>query len=165
MLRSLSILVENRTGVLNRITNLIARRGFNIESIAAGTTQDPTVTRITLMLLCNEERLQQVIRQLLKLPDILMVRDLTPIDHFSRELAFIKVRSDEQARMNILQVVNIFRGHVIDVSPTTMTIEISGREDKIKAIQEMLIPYGILEIVRTGPIAIERGDRFMNVST
>lgn len=165
MLRSLSVLVENRAGVLTRVTSLFARRGFNIESLAVGTTQDPAISRITITLSGDDELMRQITRQLHKLPDVLMVRDLSPEEHFSRELVFIKVRADEQSRAAIMQIVNIFRGHIIDVSPTTMTVEMSAKQDKIKALQDMLEQYGILELVRTGPIAIERGERVMNVST
>ncbi|HBP38368.1 MAG TPA: acetolactate synthase small subunit [Clostridiales bacterium] len=163
MLQCLSVLVENRAGVLTRVTSLFARRGFNIESLAVGTTQNSAVSRITITLPGDDELVRQLIRQLHKLPDVLMVRHLTPEDHFSRELVFIKVRADASSRAQILQVVDIFRGHVIDVSPTTLTIELSGKDDKIQALQGMLEPYGILELVRTGPIAIERGERTMSV--
>jgi len=165
MLRSLSVLVENRAGVLTRVTSLFARRGFNIESLAVGTTQDPAISRITITLQGDDELMRQITRQLHKVPDVLMVRDLSPEGHFSRELVFIKVKADENTRSAIMQIVNIFRGHVIDVSPTTMTIEMSAKQDKIKALQEMLEQYGLLELVRTGPIAIERGDRIMRIDT
>lgn len=165
MLRSLSVLVENRAGVLTRVTSLFARRGFNIESLAVGTTQDPAISRITITIHGDDELMRQITRQLHKLPDVLMVRDLSPEGHFSRELVFIKVKADENTRSAIMQIVNIFRGHVIDVSPTTMTIEMSAKQDKIKALQEMLEQYGLLELVRTGPIAIERGDRIMRIDT
>lgn len=165
MLRSLSVLVENRAGVLTRVTSLFARRGFNIESLAVGTTQDPAISRITITLQGDDELMRQITRQLHKVPDVLMVRDLSPEGHFSRELVFIKVKADENTRSAIMQIVNIFRGHVIDVSPTTMTIEMSAKQDKIKALQEMLEQYGLLELVRTGPIAIERGERVMRIDT
>jgi acetolactate synthase-1/3 small subunit len=165
MLRSLSVLVENRAGVLTRVTSLFARRGFNIESLAVGTTQDPLISRITITLNGSDDLMRQITRQLHKIPDVLMVRDLSPEEHFSRELVFIKVQADEKCRTGILQIANIFRGHVIDVSPTTLTIEMSGKDDKIQALQDLLEPYGILELVRTGPIAIERGERIMSVSS
>ena len=163
MLQNLAILVENRAGVLTRVSNLFARRGFNIESITAGKTQNPAITRITITLDGDDEMVSQITKQLFKLPDVLMVRNLTPADYFSRELVFIKVSTDASTRAQIMQIVDIFRGHVIDVSPKTLTIELSGKDDKIQALQNMLEPYGILELVRTGLIAIERGDRFMNV--
>ncbi len=163
MLQNLSVLVENRAGVLNRVTSLFARRGYNIESLAVGTTQDPAISRISITLDCDDDLVVKVTKQLHKLPDVLMVRHLEPNDHFSRQLVFIKVRTDASSRAQILQIVDIFRGHVIDVSPNTLTIELSGRDDKIQALQAMLEPYGILELVRTGSIAIERGEKTMNV--
>ncbi|MGI6334291.1 MAG: acetolactate synthase small subunit [Saccharofermentanales bacterium] len=163
MLKSLSVLVENRAGVLNRVSSLFARRGYNIESLAVGVTQDPAISRITITLRSSDEQVNQIIRQLHKLPDVLLVRHLSPDESFSRELVFIKVKAEAASRAQILQIIDIFRGHVIDVSPTTLTIELSGKEDKIFALEGMLEPYGILELVRTGPIAIERGVRAMNV--
>ena len=163
MLQSLSILVENRAGVLNRVTSLFARRSFNIDSLAVGTTQNPAISRITITLKGDDELVRQIIRQLHKLPDVLMVRHLNPVDHFTRELVFIKVVADAQTRTQVLQIVDIFRGHIIDVSPATVTIELSGKDDKIEALQALLEPYGILELVRTGQIAIERGQQVMNV--
>jgi len=164
MLQSLSVLVENRAGVLTRVTSLFARRGYNIESLAVGTTQDPAISRITITLSGDDELVRQITRQLHKMPDVLMVRHLKAEEFFSRELVFIKVHSDAATRAQILQVADIFRGHIIDVSPTTVTIEISGKDDKIQALQSLLEPYGILELVRTGPIAIERGTKVMNVT-
>lgn len=163
MLQSLAVLVENRAGVLTRVTSLFARRGYNIESLAVGTTQNPAISRITITLSGDDELIRQITRQLHKLPDVLMVRHLSPEDYFARELVFIKVRTDASSRAQILQIVDIFRGHVIDVSPKTLTIELSGKDDKILALQGMLEPYGIIELVRTGPIAIERGELAMNV--
>ena len=164
MLESLSVLVENRAGVLNRVTSLFARRGYNIESLAVGTTQDPAISRITITLSGDDELVRQITRQLHKMPDILMVRHLKSDEFFSRELVFIKVYADASSRSQILQVADIFRGHVIDVSPSTLTLELSGKEDKISALQSLLEPYGIIELVRTGPIAIERGTRIMSVT-
>ncbi|MDD2533380.1 MAG: acetolactate synthase small subunit [Eubacteriales bacterium] len=163
MLQSLSILVENRAGVLTRVTNLFARRGFNIESLAVGTTQNPAISRISITLLGDLRLVDQITKQLHKLPDVLIVRHLNPDDHFSRELIFVKVRCTAESRGEIMDIVDIFRGHVIDVSPRTMTIEMTGNESKIRAMQELLDPYGVLELVRTGTISIERGEQFMNV--
>ena len=163
MMQNLSVLVENRAGVLNRVTSLFARRGYNIESLAVGTTQDPAISRITISLSGDEELIRQIIRQLHKLPDVLMVRHLKVDESFSRELVFFKVRADAATRTQVLQIVDIFRGHIIDVSPSTITIELSGKDDKIEALRNLLDPYGILEMVRTGPIAIERGIRIMSL--
>ncbi len=163
MLQSLSVLVENRSGVLTRVTNLFARRGFNIESLAVGTTHNPAISRISITVDGDQRLVDQITKQLHKLPDVLIVRHLTPADHFSRELVFVKVRCTAENRGEILQIADIFRGHIIDVSPKTITIELTGHESKIRALQELLDPYGILELVRTGTIAIERGELYMNV--
>lgn len=163
MLQSLSVLVENRAGVLTRVTNLFARRGFNIESLAVGATQNAAISRISITVDGDLKLVDQITKQLHKLPDVLIVRHLTPEDHFSRELIFIKIRCTAQTRSEIMDICEIFRGHVIDVSPKTLTIEMTGNESKIVAIQELLEPYGVLELVRTGTISIERGEQMMNV--
>lgn len=163
MLHRLAVLVENRAGVLNRVTSLFARRGYNIESLAVGVTQEADISRITITLQSDDEQTGQIIRQLHKLPDVLMVRNLEPDESFTRELVFIKVLADAASRSDIIQIVDVFRGHIIDVSPQTLTIELSGKEDKIEALQNLLAPYRILEMVRTGPIAVERGNRVMNL--
>jgi acetolactate synthase-1/3 small subunit len=163
MLQSLSVLVENRSGVLTRVTNLFTRRGFNINSLAVGVTQNPAISRISITVDGDQNLVDQITKQLHKLPDVLLVRHLTPSDHFSRELVFVKVRCTAENRGEILQIADIFRGHVIDVSPHTLTLELTGHESKVRALQDLLEPYGILELVRTGIIAIERGEQFMNV--
>jgi len=147
MRQNLSILVENQSGVLARVANLFARRGFNIESLAVGTTHNPEISRITVSVTADEEQTAQIVKQLHKLP------------------VFIKVTCDSVTRTSVLQIVDIFRGHIIDVSPSTATIEISGSSDKIQALTELLVPYGILEMVRTGLIAIERGERVLSLDS
>jgi len=163
MRQILSILVENHAGVLARVANLFARRGFNIENLAVGTTHNPEISRITVSVLADDEEISQIVKQLHKLPIVLIVKRLEADAHFSRELVFIKVTCDEMTRTSVLQIVDIFRGHIVDVSPSTATIEISGDSEKIRALQELLAPYGILEMVRTGLIAIERGERVLNL--
>ena len=165
MLHNLSILVENQSGVLLRVANLFSRRGYNIESLAAGGTQDPEITRITVSVYCDEVQVVQLVKQLHKLPVVLRVKKLADGSHFSRELVFIKVASDAKTRTGILQIVDIFRGHVVDVSQGTLTIEISGSSDKISALNELLEPYGVVEMVRTGLIAIERGNRILSLDS
>lgn len=164
MQHNLSILVENHSGVLLRVANLFSRRGFNIESIAAGPTHDAGITRITVCVDCDNEQIQQLVKQLHKIPVVLRIKNLMPDTHFSRELVFIKVTCDEVTRTSIIQVVNVFRGHVVDVSKSTITIEISGQNDKIQALLEILRPYGIVELVRTGRIAIERGKEILSLA-
>ena len=161
----LSVLVENHAGVLARVANLFARRGFNIESLAVGTTQNPEISRITVSVCADDEQITQIVKQLHKLPIVLKVKKLERDAHFTRELVFIKVTCDSVTRTSVLQIVDIFRGHIVDVSPTTATIEISGNEDKIVALTELLTPFGILEMVRTGLIAIERGERVLSLDS
>jgi len=161
----LSVLVENHAGVLARVANLFARRGFNIESLAVGTTQNPEISRITVSVCADDEQTTQIVKQLHKLPIVLKVKRLEPDAHFTRELVFIKVTCDSVTRTSVMQIVDIFRGHIVDVSSSTATIEISGNEDKITALTELLAPYGILEMVRTGLIAVERGERVLSLDS
>lgn len=163
MQHTLSILVENRAGVLSKVAGLFSRRGFNIEGLAVGTTHNPEISRITIVVIGDDMLVEQITKQLHKLPDVLMVKHLKESTYFSRQLVFIKVKSDSKNRSEILQIVEVFRAHVVDISTTTITIEISGADIKIQAIIEMLEGYEILEIVRTGQIAIERGDDCMIV--
>ncbi len=163
MQHTLSILVENRAGVLSRVAGLFSRRGFNIESLAVGTTQNPEISRITIVVLGDEYLVAQITKQLHKLPDVLIVKHLQDSSYFSRQLVFIKVKTDSSNRAGVLQIVEIFRAHIVDISLTTITIELSGAEIKVQAMMELLQDYEILEVVRTGQIAIERGDQSMNV--
>ncbi len=160
-----SVLVENKAGVLSKVANLFARRGHNIDSLAVGETQLPELSRITVMVNISEESVQQVIRQLYKLQDVLMVKRLLPGDHFSRQLVLIKVQADASQRGELIQLASVFRGHIVDVSQSTVTVEVSGAEEKVNALQNMLEPYKILELVRTGLVAIERGERSLNVES
>ena len=161
MQHTLSILVENRAGVLSRVAGLFSRRGFNIESLVVGITQDPAVSRITIVTTGDDSSVDQIEKQLHKLPDVLMVKDLKE-QFFSRQLILIKVRSDASNRSEIMQIVDVFRAHVVDISLTTATIELTGTDEKIQAILQLLDPYGIIEVVRTGQIAIERGEQHMS---
>lgn len=165
MRQNLSILVENQSGVLARVANLFARRGFNIESLAVGATHNPEISRMTVSIFADENQTMQIVKQLHKLPVVLRVKHLEKDEHFSRELVFCKVPCDAATRTSILQIVDIFRGHIIDISTSTATIEISGSSDKIQALIELLTPYGILEMVRTGLIAIERGERVLSLES
>ena len=162
MQHTLAILVENRAGVLSRVAGLFSRRGFNIESLVVGTTQDPAVSRITIVTAGDDRTVEQIEKQLHKLPDVLMVKDLKGSLYFSRQLILIKVRSDAGNRSEIMQIVEVFRAHVVDISLTTATIELTGTEEKLEAIMQLLEPYGIIEVVRTGQIAIERGEEHMS---
>lgn len=160
----LSVLVENHPGVLSRVAGLFSRRGFNIDSLAVGTTENPEVSRITIVLDGDEYVIEQVSKQLNKLIDVIKIKRLDKSDSVSRELALIKVNATAATRSEIVQVVEIFRAKIIDVSKTTLTVEISGDNDKVSAIEDMLSQFGIKEIVRTGAISIERGNRIIKAN-
>jgi acetolactate synthase I/III small subunit len=153
----LSILVENKPGVLARIAGLFARRGFNIESLAVGPTDDPTISRVTLTVDGVNHRIDQVTKQLHKLVNVIKIRDLEPAESVARELALLKVSADEDSRSQVLELASVFRGRVVDVSKRSVTIEMTGTDDKIEAFEQMLRPLGLIEMVRTGEIAVARG--------
>ena len=156
---TLSILVENQAGVLSRVSGLFSRRGFNIDSLAVGVTEDPEISRITIVVDGDAYTVEQVSKQLNKLVDVIKIKQLDNSQSVSRELVLVKVSADTTNRSEIAQLVEIFRAKIIDVSKTTMTIEISGDIDKVSALIDMLGQFGIKEIVRTGLIAIERGNK------
>lgn len=160
----LSVLVENHAGVLSRVVGLFSRRGFNIDSLAVGTTENPEVSRITIVVDGDEYIIEQVCKQLNKLIDVIKIKRLDKSESVSRELALIKVSATAATRSEIMQVVEIFRAKIIDVSKTTLTVEISGDNDKVVAIEDMLAQFGIKEIVRTGSIAIERGNKVIKAN-
>ena len=153
----LSILVENKPGVLTRIAGLFARRGFNIDTLAVGPTDDPTLSRITLTLDGAMHPIDQVTKQLHKLVNVIKIRDLEPAETVARELALFKVSADGTSRAEVMQMVEIFRGKIIDVSKRSVIIEVTGSFDKIEAFERMVRPFGLIEMARTGEIAISRG--------
>ena len=153
----LSILVENKPGVLTRIAGLFARRGFNIDTLAVGPTDDPTLSRITLTLDGALHPIDQVTKQLHKLVNVIKIRDLEPEEAVARELALFKISADGETRGQVMQFADIFRGKVIDVSKRSITIEVTGTDDKIEAFEQVVRPFGLIEMVRTGEIAISRG--------
>ena len=153
----LSILVENKPGVLTRVAGLFARRGFTIDALVVGPTDDPTLSRITLTLDGAMHPIDQVTKQLHKLVNVIKIRDLEPKDTIAREMALFKVSADGQNRGEIMQLAEIFRARIIDVSGRTVTIEVTGTADKIEAFEQMVRPFGLVEMVRTGEIAIARG--------
>lgn len=159
MKRTLSILVENQSGVLARVAGLFSRRGFNIESLSVAPTEDPTLSRITLVTLVDEQELEQLTKQLHKLVDVVKISDITEDDHIERELALIKVAAQPSNRQEILQVVDIFRARVVDVSERSVVVEVTGDQAKVDAMEQLLRPYGIREMVRTGKVAMVRGAR------
>jgi acetolactate synthase-1/3 small subunit len=153
----LSILVENKPGVLTRIAGLFARRGFNIDTLAVGPTDDPTLSRITLTLDGAMHPIDQVTKQLHKLVNVIKIRDLEPTETVARELALFKVSADGASRAEVMQMVEIFRGRIIDVSKRSVIVEVTGSWDKIEAFERMVRPFGLIEMARTGEIAISRG--------
>lgn len=162
---TLSVLVENRSGVLSRVAGLFSRRGFNIDSLAVGITENPEVSRMTIVVNGDEYTVEQVSKQLNKLIDVIKIRELEKSDSVSRELALIKVNATAATRSEIIQIVEIFRAKIVDVSKNTLTVEISGATDKVEALEDMLKQFGIKEIVRTGTIAIERGNKFIKAGS
>lgn len=156
---SISVLVDNEAGVLSQVSRLFSRKGYNIESLAVGRTDDPAISRITIEVLSDERRMLLICNQLRKLLPVYSVKQLTPSTYIRRELILIKVRADNTEICNrVIQIANIFRASVIDISPTTMTIAIIGEESKTHAIEDLLKDHGILELVRTGMVALERGE-------
>ena len=153
----LSILVENKSGVLTRIAGLFARRGFNIDTLTVGPTEDEYVSRITLTVDGALHPIDQVTKQLHKLVNVLKIRDLEPADTVARELALFKVAADGTQRAEVLQICEIFRGKVIDVTKRSMIVEITGTTAKVEAFEKLIRPYGLIEMMRTGEIAIARG--------
>lgn len=156
--RSLSVLVNNEAGVLSLVSRLFSRKGYNIESLAVGTTDDPLVSRITIEIVADEPHAELICNQLCKLIPVRSVKMLDPENSIRRELVLLKVlAADSGACDRIIQVANIFRASIIDVSPTTLTIALIGEESKNEAIVDLVSKFGILELVRTGMVAIERG--------
>ncbi len=158
MLHTLSILVNNKFGVLTRITGLISRRGFNIESLAVGVTEDPSLSRVTLVVRADDIGLEQVSKQLHKLIDVYKINDFTKEASVYRELVLFKVNASADTRHEIIELVNVFRAKIVDVSKNSMTIEATGTADKLQAMEDLLRGYGIKEIARTGKIALSRGN-------
>jgi acetolactate synthase-1/3 small subunit len=156
---TIAVLVENKFGVLSRVAGLFSARGYNIESLSVGETLDPTVSRMTLVVRGDEFVIEQVMKQLHKLIDVIKVSDLTDDSHVERELVLVRVNAEPQHRAEILRTADIFRAKVIDVTPLSFTLEVTGDEHKIEALLELLRPMGIQELVRTGKVAIARAPK------
>jgi acetolactate synthase-1/3 small subunit len=156
---TIAVLVENKFGVLSRVAGLFSARGYNIESLSVGETLDPTVSRMTLVVKGDAFVIEQVIKQLHKLIDVIKVTDLSEENHVEREMLLLKVNAEPANRAEILRIGDIFRAKVVDVTPTTYTLEATGEESKIEAIIDLLRPFGIHEVVRTGKVAISRGPK------
>lgn len=165
MRHTLAVLVENNPGVLARVAGLFSRRGFNIDSLAVGRTERPDVSRMTIVVDGDDQVLEQVTKQLHKLVDVIKIGDITADAYVDRELVLIKVNADAGQRGEIMQVADIFRARIVDLGRTTITLECTGNDGKINAFEESLSPYGIKELVRTGKIAMLRGQKFTNLDT
>lgn len=156
---TITVLVDNKPGVLSRVSGLFSRRGYNIESLAVSITDNPEISRMTLVVNGDEREVEQITKQLHKLVDVSKVQDYLGIPIVARELALIKVNAEVHNRTALLQLVEVFRGRVIDMSEKTFVIELTGAADKIDAFEKLLEPYGVRELVRTGRIAMARGTR------
>jgi acetolactate synthase-1/3 small subunit len=159
----ISVLVENHIGVLARIAGMFSSRGFNIDSLAVGETSDPTISRMTIVSRGDDFVIEQIIKQLRKLIDVIRVQDLSIESHVERELALVKVASTVENRSQIIEISNVFRARIVDVSPESIIIEIVGSQDKTQALLDLVEPFGILEMVRTGSIGLERGRHALRV--
>lgn len=162
---TLSVLVENKPAVLARISGLFARRGFNIDSLAVGETDDPRVSRMTIVVRADGKPLEQVTKQLHKLINVLRIAELAAGASVERELTLIKVTAAAGKRAEVLEIVNIFRAKVIDVDAGTVVVEATGTPDKVNALEQLLEPFGIVEMARTGRVALGRGSRGLKTST
>lgn len=155
---TLSVLVNNHMGVLSRVSGLFSRRGYNIESLSVGATEDSNISRMTIVMECEDDVYVQIKNQLAKLMDVLKLTEFKDEESVKRELALIKIDSKNEKRSQILEIANIFRAHVIDVTNNTIIIEITGDQNKVSAIISMLDEFGIKEVIRTGVTAIARGE-------
>lgn len=156
-LHTFVLYVENQPGVLNRIASLFRRRAYNIESLTVGHTEKPGVSRMTIVTDISEGAAHRVEANLYKLVNVLSVEDVTHVSKISRSLAMIKMEAEEESRNRLMEIVRVFRARVVDLAPRSMTIEITGTEDKIQALVDVLQPFGIQEMVRTGQIVMSRG--------
>jgi acetolactate synthase-1/3 small subunit len=153
---TISVWVDNTPGVLSRVTGLFSGRGFNIESLCVAETVEPEVSRITIVSTGDEQITEQIIKQLRKLINVMKVVDLSELEHVEREMALVTVKAEADSRAEVLRLADIFRCRVVDVSPTTYSLEITGNHSKIRAVLDNLKVHGILDIVRTGTLAIQR---------
>lgn len=157
MRHTISVLVENKFGVLARVASLFSAKGYNIESLSVGETTDPEVSRMTIIVSGDDMIVEQIIKQLRRLIDIIKVSDLTDRTYIEREMVLLKVNAEPASRSELLNIVDIFRGKIVDVSLKEFTVELTGEEGKINAFITMLTPFGIKEIARTGKVAMLRG--------
>jgi acetolactate synthase-1/3 small subunit len=154
----LSVLVENSAGVLSQVSRMFSRKGYNIDSLAVGTTEDPTISRMTILVYADEAQIEQIASQLAKLLPVISVKLLSPESSVQREMILVKVKAEtREARDEIIQIASIFREKIIDVGMESLTLEVTGDHDKAQALLKLLTGFGILELVRTGSVALERG--------
>jgi len=159
MKHTLSVLVENKPGVLTRVAGLFARRGFNIDSLVVAETENPAVSRMTITVDEQDHPVEQVTKQLHKLINVLKITDLDPAGSVERELLLLKVNADARSRTEIMQIVEIFRAKIVDVSPEVLIVEMTGTRDKVSAFMELIDQFGVVELMRTGRMAMSRGKR------
>ena len=158
---TVGVLVDNEPGVLSRVSGLFFRRGFNIDSLAVGTTQDPEVSRITIVVRGDEQKIEQLVQQLYKLICVQKVQVMKPRNSVERQLLLVKVKAGVTEREGLMRLVDIFKAKVLDVTKNSMVLQITGENDKIESLMHLLGDYGLLELVRTGVVALERGDDVM----
>ena len=158
-----SALVENRAGTLSRVSGLFSRRGFNIDSLTVGETDDRSISRMTIAVTGDDSILEQIIKQLAKLVDVIAVRELESGSCVRREIMLVKVNADEKTRPAVVEIAGIFRARIVDVSPATITLEATGDIEKLEGLLLLLHPYGVLELARTGLVALERSSRVLSV--
>ncbi len=157
MKHTISVLVENKFGVLARVASMFSAKGYNIDSLAVGPTIDPEISRMTVVVTGDEMILEQIVKQLRRLIDVIKVSDLTATNFIDREMVMVKVNADQSSRSEILNIVDIFRGKIVDVSPKNYVVEITGDRGKVEAMITLLTPFGVKEIARTGKVAMARG--------
>ena len=157
MQHTISVRVRNEFGVLSRVAGLFSARGYNIDSLCVAETLDPEVSQMTLLTQGDDETIEQIVKQLYKLIDVIRVTDHGPTPHVSRELALLKVRTVPEGRAEVMRIVEIFRGKIVDVTPDSYTIEVTGGPEKIRGLTDLLAPLGLEDVIRTGRIAVGRG--------
>ena len=156
MRHTISVLVENKFGVLTRVAGLFSGRGYNIDTLNVGPTNDPKVSRMTIVTRGDDATLEQIVRQLNKLPNALKVHDFREGEYVDRELVLVKVKVDSKTRAEVMQITDIFRAKIVDVQPKSLTVEVTGTEDKVEKLLELLSVFGVMDVTRTGKIALPR---------
>jgi len=159
MRHTISVLVENKFGVLSRISGLFSGRGYNIESLSVNKTLDPDISIMTIVTTGDEAIIEQIIKQLRKLVNVLRVRDVSQMEHIEREMMLVKIKTEKTTRSEIFNIVNTFRGKTIDITNNSLVVEITGEKSKLMAFVKVCEPYGIIEVARTGAIALARGSK------